>query len=112
MEHTGNGLPNKTSAWGPRDPAHTLKKLHEALQDYYDCIGMTKDRLYDAYLQIYQLTAADFPESLQPRYKALIEAMTRRPDTTPRGEQGWIGNARNTLQGTAPEEEEMIIQLL
>lgn len=102
----------KCSEWGPRDPGYTLKKLHEALHVYFSCIGMSEDRLYDAYLQIHLLTAADFPDSLQPRFRALIDAMTNRHDTTKPGEQGYIGDARNTLKGIAPSDEEEIIHLL
>ena len=112
MATAGTGYIKESSDWGPRSPANTLKKLHEALQDYDDCIGMTSDRLYDAYLQIHQLTAADFPEPLRPRFQALLEAMTFRHDTTSSEKQGWIGNARNTLKGMSPEDCEMIIYLL
>lgn len=111
MASAGVHKENKSN-WGPRDPAYTLKKLHEALEDYDNCIGVTADRLYDAYLSIHLLTPIDFPEPMQPRFKELLNAMTFRHDTTQPGEQGFIGHARNTLKGMDPVDCQRILYLL
>ena len=103
---------NKGSEGGPRDPARTLKKLHEALEDYDNCIGVTADRLYDAYLSIHLLTPSDFPEPMQPRFIELMRAMTWRLDPTPEGKSGRIGDARNTLKGMDPIDCQRILYLL
>ena len=100
------------SNWGPRDPAYTLKKLNEALEDYDNCIGVTADRLYDAWLSIHLLTPQDFPEPMQPRFKELMQAMTSRPDPTPDGKPGRIGDTRNTLKGMDPIDCQRILCLL
>ena len=112
MATTEIGYVTKCSEWGPRDPSYTLKKLHEALNDYDACIGVTADRLYEIFLSIHLLTKDDFPESLQSRFSELIQAMTSRHDTTPIGQQGRIGDARNTLRGMDPVGAQMILHML
>ena len=112
MATAGNRYEKNNSEWGPRDPSYTLKKLNEALEDYDNCVGITEERLYEAYFHIHLLTANDFPEAMQPRFKALVEAMTNRRDPTPFGTPGRIGDARNTLKGMHPEECQKILNLL
>lgn len=112
MATSGIEYLKKKIKWGPRDPAYTLKKLHEALEDYENCIGITEVRLYDAWLSIHLLTPNDFPEEMQPRFQELVHAMTCRPDPTPDGMPGRIGDARNTLKGMHPEDCKRILTLL
>ena len=80
-----------------REPQDTLEKLRRARQEYHECIGMTSDRLFEAYYQLHRLKECDFPEPLQPTFHLVMTEFTGRTDAPFEGQFSRIGDVRNTL---------------
>ena len=95
-----------------RDPQETLERLRGALKDYQECVGMTSDRLFEAYYPLHLLRECDFPAPFQVAFHSIISDMTGCWDPDPEGRPTRIGDARNTLSHLKPEEAQQIVASL